>query len=93
MLRILILTMSFLVTCNVLAENVIKKLELQSSILKEKREIWVSRPPSYKSSNSKYPVLYVLDAQSHFTITHQVATYLARSNRIPELIVVGIPLK
>jgi uncharacterized protein len=62
-----------------------------SSTLDEDREYRVSLPPSYaRSATRRYPVVYVLDAESHFTHVAVNAAYLANQGQIPELIVVGI---
>ncbi|GAB3640807.1 alpha/beta hydrolase [Spirosoma arcticum] len=70
---------------------------LSSKILNEKRKIWVHVPDSYRqetSSKRRYPVVYLLDGDSHFPsvvgMIHQLST--VNGNTIcPEMIVVGIP--
>ena len=70
---------------------------LASKILHEKRKIWVHVPDSYRqeaSSQRRYPVVYLLDGDSHFPsvvgMIHQLST--VNGNTIcPEMIVVGIP--
>src|SRR5262245_28275740 len=62
-----------------------------STVLKEDREYQVSLPHSYqRSSTRRYPVLYVLDAQSHFDHTAADAAYLESLGEIPEVIIVGV---
>ncbi|WP_430615148.1 alpha/beta hydrolase [Flavobacterium sp. JP2137] len=68
---------------------------LRSRILEEDRQIQVYLPPSYRNSNlekTTYPVLYLLDSESHF---HYLSGYVEKLSQgpyaaIPELIVVGI---
>ena len=73
------------------------KHSLWSNILNENREYWVSLPDSYKdqkSSYKTYPILIVLDGDSHFKSIAGMANYMSsdayRSWKIPELIVVAI---
>lgn len=93
---------SLLIVCGfanlpILAQNASKhagyeEIVFNSSVLGEERELWVSLPKDYHTSERSYPVLYVLDAQSHFKITRDVLDYLAGVNKIPTMILVGIPL-
>ncbi len=67
---------------------------LHSKILKEDRPYWIYLPQSYKkdvSAKRKYPVLYLLDAESHFPWASEEVQYMADCLQIPELIVVAIP--
>lgn len=61
---------------------------IYSEILKEQREFWVYTPENFDSTK-KYPVIYVLDASSHF---HVITGMLNRLTplQVPESIVVGI---
>lgn len=70
---------------------------LKSDILNEERTYWLSLPDSYDQeamSYKRYPVLIVLDGNSHFKSISGVVNYLSsdvyRSWKIPEMIVVGI---
>jgi predicted alpha/beta superfamily hydrolase len=70
---------------------------LQSNILNEAREYWVSLPESYNnegSSYKSYPVLIVLDGNSHFRSITGMVNYMSSgyngNTRIPEMIVVAI---
>ena len=61
---ILFILLSFNVDANDI--KIGEKNTLQSNILKEKREYWVSLPKSYNKNNyTKYPVLYLLDGDMH----------------------------
>ncbi len=70
---------------------------LNSTILKESRKIWVSIPESASSdriSQTKYPVLFLLDGDAHF---HSVTGMIKQLSTVngntvsPEMIVIGIP--
>lgn len=65
---------------------------LQSKALNQPRSIWVHVPPTYATTDQSYPVLYLLDGDSHFKYTSELVDFLSSYdvNRIPELIVVGI---
>jgi predicted alpha/beta superfamily hydrolase len=65
-------------------------VQLQSSILKESRSLLISKPAGYDSSADRYPVLYLLDAETHFHYTTGIASFLAGNDRIPTMLVVGI---
>jgi hypothetical protein len=68
---------------------------LHSNILNEDREFWISLPESYNdqtASHKKYPLLIVLDGNTHFSAITGMVNYMssAYNIRIPEMIVVGI---
>lgn len=68
-----------------------QKHTLESSILREHRTYRVFLPASYAWEKDRaYPVLYVLDGETHFAHTAIAADYLATHGDIPEMIVVGI---
>ncbi|WP_422105964.1 alpha/beta hydrolase-fold protein [Winogradskyella sp.] len=76
----------------------IGKIEsLDSEILNETRKIWVHVPEgnyNKMSSTKTYPVLYLLDGNSHFYSVVGMMRQLSSSNRntvLPKMIVVGIP--
>ncbi|WP_051957089.1 alpha/beta hydrolase [Chryseobacterium populi] len=75
-------------------QNVDKK-KIFSKVLNEEREIWISVPKSYHSSDiskAKYPVIYLLDAEINFDYVEPMLKYLARNPYpdMPECILVGI---
>ncbi|NNE34592.1 MAG: tetratricopeptide repeat protein [Rhodothermales bacterium] len=67
-----------------------QRVVLESRILAEERELLIFLPESYESADSRYPVLYLLDAESEFLSTIGIVEFLSGIDRIPELIVVGI---
>lgn len=65
---------------------------ISSKIMGETRTLWIHVPEDYYTTNSTYPVLYLLDGDSHFNYGARMADFLAGHdrNRIPEMIVVGV---
>jgi predicted alpha/beta superfamily hydrolase len=67
---------------------------INSKILNEQREIWVYVPSSASDtifSKQRFPVVYLLDGDSHFASVVGMIQQLSSSNVCPEMIVVGIP--
>ncbi len=62
---------------------------INSKILKEERTVWVYNPGN-KNENKIYPVIYVLDGESHFKSVVAMVEYLSGASVIPPMIVVGI---
>jgi uncharacterized protein len=65
-------------------------VELQSNQLKESRSLLISKPAGYDESMDRYPVLYLLDAETHFHYTTGIVGFLAGNDRMPKMLVVGI---
>lgn len=62
-----------------------------SEVLQEQRRILIYLPPHYHESVKAYPVLYLLDAETQFhAVTGAVQSLSVFSERIPEMIVIGI---
>ena len=69
-------------------------IKLSSKILNEDRNIYIYVPPiDTLLLNKRYPVLYVLDGDNHFSMIAEYCRYLSRPdvNVMPEMIIVGIP--
>jgi len=69
-------------------------IRLPSKILGEDRKIYIYAPPADTSMPGKrYPVLYVLDGDNHFSMIAEYCRYLSRKDVkvMPEMIIVGIP--
>jgi hypothetical protein len=67
---------------------------ISSKVLNEERPIYIYTPPADSTNPGKrYPVLYLMDGESHFSLLAEYCRYLGRwdVNVIPEMIVVGIP--
>ncbi len=65
-------------------------IELESQILNETRQLIIGKPFGYETSEDSYPVVYLLDGPSHFHHTTGTTRYLARGQRIPEMLIVAI---
>ncbi len=65
---------------------------MHSDILNEDRKILIYTPNDPEYPEKRYPVIYVLDADNHFSQVVEYSKYLSRQdvNVIPPLIVVGI---
>jgi len=71
---------------------------LHSSLLKETRHYFVHLPANYNNkffAQTKYPVLYLLDGESHFNSVSGLVEILGSgingTHVIPDMIVVAIP--
>ena len=64
---------------------------LKSSVMGEDRLVLVRLPRGYEVNNRSYPVLYLLDGDAHLAHTSSTVEFLARNNRMAEMIVVAIP--
>ena len=64
---------------------------LASKMLVEDRPLIISLPEGYEESKQAYPVMYLLDGQGNFHHTTASVKVLADNDRIPPMIVVGIP--
>lgn len=64
---------------------------LHSSILGEERKIWIYVPDAAKDTSKHFPVLYLLDGDSHFTGMTGIVKHLVGSSTGPDMIIVGIP--
>jgi predicted alpha/beta superfamily hydrolase len=65
--------------------------EIKSSSVKDRvYELYIDLPPSYITSDQKYPVVYLLDAYETFGLMLQTYQQLLVMHEIPELIIVGI---
>ncbi|HEY3439321.1 MAG TPA: alpha/beta hydrolase-fold protein [Paludibaculum sp.] len=65
-------------------------LTLRSAVLGEGREIYIYHPPDNSDTKERYPVLYLLDAETHFRYASGAVEFLAQAERIPRMMVVGI---
>jgi len=74
---------------------VIGKIDsVQSNILGEKRKIWVHVPDGAANSKERFPVVYLLDGDGHFSSVVGMIQQLSTINgntMCPKMIVVGIP--
>jgi predicted alpha/beta superfamily hydrolase len=102
MKKIFFFIMSAVITFSALAQNdnkiVIGKIDsVYSKILNEQRKIWIYMPgmtSGFHDTGTRYPVLYLLDGDAHFTSVVGLVQQLSQVNGntvFPEMIVVAIP--
>jgi uncharacterized protein len=85
------LCLAFLNTSGAEVVSMGESHRIHSSQLNEDREYKVYLPDSYKWAQDKhYPVLYLLDGESHFFHAAAAVDFLSGQGEIPEMIVVAI---
>lgn len=93
---VLILIISISIQYNISAQeikslNKYKEYIVQSQTLKEDRTIWIYTPDGYnKTTEKKYPVIYVLDGYENFEYVVSTTKFLYDCNLMPQLLVVGV---
>lgn len=98
---VIIICISFFITSNLFAQHVengkinIGQVDsIESKILKEQRNLWVYVPNTDPESGERFPVVYLLDGNSHFPSVVGMIKQLSSTNgntTVPKMIVVGIP--
>ena len=68
-----------------------RRFELRSESMGEVRFFQVRRPAHYDLSDTRYPVLIVLDGEEQFELVSATVDLLADAEKIPPMLVVGIP--
>ncbi len=64
---------------------------IDSGIMGEERQLLIYTPDGYAHGTGKYPVIYLLDGDSHLLHTAGITQFLSRNGKMPEVIIVGIP--
>ena len=59
-------------------------VQLRSDTLKESRTLLIAKPAGYDDGTDRYPVLYLLDGETHFRYTAAIVDFLAANDRIPK---------
>lgn len=67
-----------------------ERIVIKSQVLGEERTVLVRVPAGYARGNERFPVLYMTDGDAHIQHTSATVQFLARNNRMPEMIVVGV---
>ena len=67
-----------------------ESFDLPSKVLAETRTALVALPEDYHTSNTAYPVLYLLDGGSHFFHTYGSGRFLGDNGLMPQMILVAI---
>jgi len=68
-----------------------ERFKIKSTILNEEREILVHLPEGYNKADKNYPVVYVLDGNSHFRHATVATNILDQQSRMPQSIIVALP--
>lgn len=90
-LRHALLPLVLLASVRPAAAKSLDTLDLASAVLGESRHVEVSLPASYAwAPERRYPVLYLLDGQTHGAHAIASSDFLAAQGQLPELIVVSI---
>jgi predicted alpha/beta superfamily hydrolase len=64
--------------------------DVHAGALHRDYQVFVALPESYRSSNRRYPVLFVVDANYAFPVARGIAQRLAKHAGLEEVIVVGL---
>jgi predicted alpha/beta superfamily hydrolase len=64
--------------------------DVHASALNRDYQVFVALPDSYRSSNRRYPVVFVVDANYAFPVARGIAQRLAKHAGLEEAIVVGL---
>ena len=67
-----------------------QKLNLESKVLSEEKELFISLPYKYEERIHNYPVIYVLEAEFLFEPTVTIAKMMAARSKMPQSIIVGL---
>lgn len=67
-----------------------ERFTIHSKALNEDRVILISLPDNYDNSEFDFPVLFVLDGETHFRHVSGATDYLARNGLAPGIIVVAV---
>lgn len=67
-----------------------EQFTLTSKILEEPRTISVRLPGSYRTTERRYPVVYLTDGEAHLGHTAATIEFLSREGRMPEAITVAV---
>ncbi|MBL7959663.1 alpha/beta hydrolase [bacterium] len=91
---LVLLIIQFLNDGNTSAQNnkivIGETAKIHSKVLNEDRSITVYVPPDYKLTQTKYPVVYLLDGPDHFHHVTGIVRFLAQQGLMPDMVVVGI---
>ncbi len=68
----------------------VRRDSLQSAVLGQNRHLNIYLPEGYDTTNLKYPVIYVLDADGRDQHIVPTARFLFLNHRMPRVIIVGV---
>lgn len=70
--------------------NVGQSIKIHSKVLNEDRIVLVYLPDGYKESSITYPVIYLMDAETHWLHMGSTTRFLSLLSEMPKVIIVGI---
>ncbi len=79
------------ISAELIKDDLGTRYTISSQHLKEQRQLLVHLPDNYHESDKMYPVIYLLDGNSHFRHATVAATILQQNEMMPEAIIVAIP--
>ena len=68
-----------------------EQMTVYSEILGEDRPVMIYKPATYDQSSTPYPVLYLLDGNTHFLHTAGVIEFLSNIGHMSQMLVVALP--
>lgn len=89
-LLILILLISAFTNLSAQDGFILKRDSLQSEILSQNRKLDIYLPDGYEDKDTRFPVIYVLDAEGRDQHTVPTARFLFLNNKMPKVIIVGV---
>jgi predicted alpha/beta superfamily hydrolase len=90
--KLLLLTLIFFIASSIRAQDgyTVKNDSLQSEVLKQNRKFSIFLPDGYDAKDTRFPVLYVLDADGRDQHIVPTARFLFVNNKMPKTIIVGV---
>lgn len=70
-----------------------QRIKMSSSSFGAERDVAIHLPDGYADNENRYPVLFVLGGDSYFVPSTGLTTYLASDGRMPQVIVVAVPIE
>src|SRR5574341_1468377 len=67
-----------------------QKVRIHSDLLKEDMVLWVHTPTGSHDPSARYPVMILLDGDTHFLHTTGIVEFLSDAGQMPKMILVGI---
>ena len=81
---------SMVYAVDITKKSAFDEVKLASTVLNEDRYILVNKPKGYQYSKQAYPVLYLLDGDTHIAHITALVNYLTDNLLMPEMLIVAI---
>ncbi len=92
--KMLIVFLMFLqytvVSQNATSYSIGKTYKIKSKVLNEERTYILELPSSYKTGETKYPILVLLDGEMSYHSHSGILNHMTQGRQIPEMIIVAI---